>query len=73
MGGPLSNGVANFSSIGPFILYAFVMGNRMLSGDKDEGTGMTFKQELNRTRSFQRGREKEGNTKMHIKYYKIPA
>lgn len=51
--------------------FHFATGNRMLLGSRGEGTGMTFKQELNQTRNFQRGREKEDNTKIRIKYSKI--
>lgn len=68
MGGPLSNEVVSFSSKRPFILYALLWG----VGSRGEGTGtITCKQELNQTRSFQRGREKEDVTKMHVTYLKI--
>lgn len=46
---PVSNGVSSFSSLNPFILYAFVMGNRMLLGSRGERSDVTFKQQLNQT------------------------
>lgn len=67
MRGPLSNEVVSFSSRGPFILYALLWG----VGGRGEGTGMTCKQGLNQTRSFQRGKEKVDISKMRAKYFKI--